>query len=390
MDSNQKDKYKTNEVSPFIWSVAIMNFVENIVSIIIFFVVLWNCYYNFSVFWSFLTILNILFYFGTHIYFQITFSKRFGTGPFILRVFMFLLITTPYRFWFNILTSPFRVVPDFHIIGAQKGGSTAIVNYIYQNNVHGPLSNFPTVSAYRKETFYFTKIYSFMGKPIPGYTYLYRMFFPTIFHKMLNPNIKYFEATPSNMKQYWLPKVLKKINPKSKIVCILRNPTKRAFSQYKWEVPMRKDTEFTTSFKTLVDWEIENYDQTYKDYYNDELPDSGYPPSGYYFYDCLTRGKYVDQIKQYAKFFGKENIYVMFLENLSADPVNEMKGLFKFLDLPEIDVIPIDKSKQNKSPIEIDEYLDDEDVEKLDNYFRKYNIELAKYLNCELPENWAQ
>merc|ERR1711975_27308 len=99
--------------------------------------------------------------------------------------------------------------------------------------------------------------------------------------------------------------------------------------------------DITSSFKNIVKWEQENFENHFKDFCKDDAPINKYgfsicPNTNYFFNSILYRGKYVDQIKQYCKFFGKENVYVTFLEYLCADPVQEMNKLFQFLEVQPI------------------------------------------------------
>src|SRR5947209_2240904 len=123
------------------------------------------------------------------------------------------------------ITSPLRLLPDFLIIGTQRGGTTSLYNYLIARPGVGPASV--------KELHYFDKKFH---KGIPWY----RAHFPLSVQKY------YYEFTHKRVfvsgeaSAYYIfhphvPKRVAKVLPHVKLIVMLRNPVDRAYSQYNFE-----------------------------------------------------------------------------------------------------------------------------------------------------------
>ena len=132
---------------------------------------------------------------------------------------------------FRLLTSPFRVLPDFVIIGAHKSGTTSLYDFITQH---------PSIeSASEKEPCYFSTKYKFGSL-------WYRSNFPTELSKYLlaKKDGKFYtgEATTSYLFHPSSAYRMKKMLPNIKLIVILRNPVDRAYSNYNYSVKYNKET----------------------------------------------------------------------------------------------------------------------------------------------------
>src|SRR5689334_8975756 len=120
-------------------------------------------------------------------------------------------------------TSQLRLLPDFIIIGAQKGGTTSLYNYLIEH----PLIK----SARRKEVHYFDRNFH------KGVSW-YKAFFPTSLEKYYAENIlkKDFITGEGSPEYLFYPHCAEKavrVLPQAKIIALLRNPVDRAYSQYR-------------------------------------------------------------------------------------------------------------------------------------------------------------
>ena len=126
------------------------------------------------------------------------------------------------------LTSPIRLLPDFLIIGAQKGGTTSLYNYVQAQPCVAP--------AARKEVHFFDRRLN-LNK---GLTW-YRGHFPTRVeqysarHLRLQPFLT-GEATPEYLFLPHIPHIVARVLPVIKLILLLRNPVDRAYSQYQHAV----------------------------------------------------------------------------------------------------------------------------------------------------------
>ena len=155
----------------------------------------------------------------------------------------------------------------------------------------------------QKEVNFFTLDYKFKR----GLKY-----YSTYFNKNISDNpIAIGESSPGYL---CYPDVHKKIYTnlgKIKIVKILRDPIKRALSQY-WHNRRLLKESYTE--KEIVDKYL---DITYK------------PGKKGYF----SRGVYYNDVKKYIELFGKENIHIIIFEKLLKNQKQELQKLYSFLNL---------------------------------------------------------
>ncbi|MEX0797213.1 MAG: sulfotransferase domain-containing protein, partial [Acidimicrobiia bacterium] len=130
------------------------------------------------------------------------------------------------------LTARWRVVPDFVIIGCQRGGTSSLYRYL---GMHPEIS--PSL---RKETEYFTAKF-------PEGESWYRAHFPlALRHRIataLGKRRLAFEATPDYLVDPRAPARCHALLPDARIVVMLREPGERALSQFHHNVRHRFETE---------------------------------------------------------------------------------------------------------------------------------------------------
>lgn len=117
------------------------------------------------------------------------------------------------------------------------------------------------------------------------------------------------EATPIYMYQKNALEHLSAFDPKPKLIFVLREPSQRAHSQFRFNK-----------------YRLGNipYEQTYDNYLEEVRNTSS---------DPLKRGMYIEYIKQWIAAFGEASIYILQLEQLQRNRVNEMKKLSAFLKI---------------------------------------------------------
>src|SRR5947208_4822180 len=120
------------------------------------------------------------------------------------------------------VTAPIRLLPDFLVIGAQRGGTTSLYHYLQAH---------PCIKlANTKDTHFFDKKYN------KGLTW-YRGHFPIWLEKAYAQQVRrqtfvMGEASPSYLFHPHVPKRVKQALPHVKLIVLLRNPVDRAYSQY--------------------------------------------------------------------------------------------------------------------------------------------------------------
>src|SRR5712691_894851 len=120
------------------------------------------------------------------------------------------------------LTAPVRLLPDFLLIGTQRGGTTSLCHYLRAH----PCITTATIS----DTHFFDKKYS------RGLAW-YRGHFPTHVEKYYAQRLRerafvIGEACSSYLFYPHTSKRVASILPRVKLIILLRNPVDRAYSQY--------------------------------------------------------------------------------------------------------------------------------------------------------------
>lgn len=211
---------------------------------------------------------------------------------------------------FHRLTTPWRALPDFLIVGTQKGGTTSLFNYLIQHpQVLSPL---------RKELKFFDSNF-FRGLS------WYRAHFP-LKSKLRAAQALTGEASPYYMYHPTAPERIQSALPSVKIIAILRNPVDRAYSHYQHMVRVGRED---LSFEQALEAEPERLAGEAEKI----AADPAYPQYRHIQYSYLERGRYVDQVQKLSRLFPKENILILKSEDLYTEPANIMSATFTFLGL---------------------------------------------------------
>ncbi|TFF90862.1 MAG: hypothetical protein EU548_00850 [Promethearchaeota archaeon] len=184
--------------------------------------------------------------------------------------------------------------PDFIGIGAMKAASGWIFRCI---ELHPEVSE-----ATPKELHFFSKPYNYEK----GIKYYY-----SIFKKHPPGKIK-GEYTPAYMSYKHVASRIHEHLPNVKLIACLRNPVDRAYSQYRYNI------QEGGRFKIY-----KNFEETIR---KDK--------------DILKRGFYFQQLKPYFKLFPKENILILFFEDIKKDPIKFVQKIYEFLELKDTNFIP--------------------------------------------------
>ncbi|RDV27496.1 sulfotransferase [Alteromonas aestuariivivens] len=186
-------------------------------------------------------------------------------------------------------TAPFTV--DFIGIGSGKCGST----WIYENIVKHPEISDVNL----KELNYFSDLY-----PEHDFSW-YQSQFGTKDDGLIKG-----EFSVTYLAHPEAPKRIKKHFPNAKLIAIVRNPVKRAFSNYLHSI-RKGDISPSLSFS---------------DYIKDE--------------DNLAPGRYHEYLKNFYDVFPKEQILVIVLEEFLRDIPTGMRQIYQHIGVKDIDYLP--------------------------------------------------
>ena len=195
----------------------------------------------------------------------------------------------------------FMPLPNTIIVGAPKSGSSSVYWW---------LSSHPEVCASKtKETHFFDdEINPRFNASANVLHHGIDRYLPYFEHCSVDAKV-IMEATPIYMYQKNALKHLSAFEQRPRIIFILREPSERAHSQFRFNK-----------------YRLGNIpiDKTYVDYLNETRSTNA---------DPLKRGEYIEYIDQWREMFGEDNIYVLQLEKVLKHKVTEMKSLADFLGI---------------------------------------------------------
>jgi len=236
---------------------------------------------------------------------------------------------------------------NFLIIGAQKAGTTSLYEYLDQH---------PDIFMSKpKEPHFFADD----NKYSKGLEY-YSKFFAECKEEIMIGDASTSYSTYLNCKK--IIQRIYKFNPKIKLIYILRNPISRAYSSYWWNIRMQAEP---LSFEEALKQE-EN--RIHKD--NAEEFDR---------WSYKKRGLYSYIIKQYLKYFPKENLKVILLEDLKTSAIKTCNDIFEFLSVKKFDVTSLDDDQINKAALPTNKFVQrflskPGIILNFTSYFLKYTI----------------
>jgi hypothetical protein len=266
------------------------------------------------------------------------------------------------------ITAPLRLLPNFLIIGTQRGGTTSLYNYLIARPGVGP--------AMVKELHFFDKKFN------KGLSW-YRAHFPSSIQKYSYQFTHKQTFVTGEASAYYLfhphaPKRVAKVLPHVKLIVMLRNPIDRAYSQYNFEVDLGREA---LSFEDAIEREEERISKEREKM----LADEGYVSFDYSRYSYLARGIYADQLQTWMSLFPKEQFLMLKSEDFYADPVNALEHTSKFLNLPELET----HEKQKKYRLHnynTTSYpkMNPDTRKRLAEYFEPHNARLYDLLGVDL------
>ncbi len=253
--------------------------------------------------------------------------------------------------------------PDFIILGAQKAGTTSLHYYLDQ---HPDMSG-----SYPKEVNFFNRDFYF-GKNSENYEKHFRGL----------GTMKYFESTPEYLYTPDTNKVMHDLYPDLKLIVLLRDPVKRAYSAWNMykdfldknqvDVMIKSEPcrdgnllykklyegrEVFPSFRECIDIELDMIKSG-----------EGFEPA------LLRRGLYLDQLNNYWNIFGKEKILILGFNDLVKDTDNTLKKITNFLGIQDIGWSFLEKEPRNIRSYS--EPILESDKKILEDFYRQSNEEL--------------
>ncbi len=252
---------------------------------------------------------------------------------------------------YRYVTNSIRLLPDFIIIGAQKGGTTSLYRYLSEHPA--------VVPSYKKEVHYFDLNYQ------EGLSW-YRSQFPLTLERKENHLTG--EASPYYLYHPHVPKRVAQLVPNVKLIALLREPASRAYSHYYHEVKNKRDP---LSFEEAIDAEEERLSGELEKM----LADENYYSYNHQRYSYLDRGIYIDQLLAWERYFDRSQMLVLSSEELFNESTQAFDKVLDFLGLPKW--YPEFKQHYANTYPDIGEAL----LERLKNFYTPHNERLFDHLN---------
>lgn len=207
----------------------------------------------------------------------------------------------------------------------------------------------------------------------------WRVYYPTQRQKN-----KYAEQHGLALTPYLVPDLdwmerthnLSQIQPNTKIVLILRDPVKRFYTHWKWEVfisgkKCASTLSFLGSFNTYIDAALDIF------------------PEGRMYTavnsDPLRLGIYWKPLSYWIKCFGLNNLLVIDAENYFANRSQTLKEIYSFVGLQNFEC-PVSDHKVNENLLFLPP-ADEGSIQKLIDFYQPYNEKLWTLL--ERKFDWS-
>jgi hypothetical protein len=217
---------------------------------------------------------------------------------------------------FRFLTSSFRHLPHFLIIGTSKAGKHSVLSYLNQH---------PDIKAGTKHNvgvYYFDTTFEYKSLS------WYKSHFPSKFSKFKIIG----EASGTYLNHPLAPQRIKKTLPQVKLINFFRNPVDRAYSAYNhsskfgWE---------HSSFDVAVESEIKRINLMND---NPESTINNIDSVNFLQFSYLRHGHYASNLENWFNYFEKNQFRHFSTEDLDQNYDKIMNSLFVFFNLSEINL----------------------------------------------------
>jgi len=241
-----------------------------------------------------------------------------------------------------------RALPDAVILGAMKSGTSSLHHYlVQQESVIEPL---------RKEVHYFDVNFA------RGESW-YRAHFGREGEPGLN-----LDSSPYYLFHPAVPLRLHALLPQARLIVLLRDPVRRAYSHYWHERDKGRET---LSFEDAIAAEAERLGNA-----QERLADGTLERSReHQHFSYLARGRYAEQLERWFALFPRGQLLVLRFEDLAREPLEVLNVTLDFLGLPRAAAVSLEARNTRRYPP-----LADATATRLQGYFEPHNQRLEALL----------
>ncbi len=255
-----------------------------------------------------------------------------------------------------------RALPDFLILGVQRGGTTSLYNYLCQH---------PWVAAASgKELHFFDNQYE---PTLASYRAHFPLKYRLVLHRRRKRGFSRQRALTGEASPYYLyhPLVPQRVAahlPQARLIALLRNPAERAVSHYWHEHRKgREPLEMLAAFEA----EAERIAPEWQAVASGQVPHSPILQRHSY----LSRGHYAEQLERWWAHFPRPQLLVLRSEDLFEKPQTVFEQVEAFLGLPHYTGMhfrPLNAGQYVEPPPAVSRFLRD--------YYAPHNARLQALL----------
>ncbi len=260
------------------------------------------------------------------------------------------------------ILSPFRVLPDFLIIGTQKGGTNSLYRY---------LRDHPAVLPARKGIHYFNR------RMHLGLSW-YRAHFPlrvSAWHcRHKHGACSTGEGTANYLFHPLAAERAARTVPHARIIALLRDPAVRAYSHYQHNARRGRET---LSFREALDAEPARTAPELAQL----TANPAYVATNLEHFAYRAGGYYAEQLDRWYQHFSARQILVLRSEDLFSKPEEVYLQTTRFLNLPDAPLPEFEAHNSGGGYAGLDPAVENE----LRTHYRPWNERLARLLRTSEP-----
>lgn len=247
-------------------------------------------------------------------------------------------------------------LPDFLIIGAQKGGTTFLYHLLCQHPYVEPAAT--------KEVHFFDINFD------RGVEWYRSRFSPPT--QKEGRKVLTGESSPYYIYHPHAAQRAAQVVPGVRLIALLRNPVDRAFSDYNHKAREGRES---LSFEEAIASEEERL----RGEKERMLADETYSSPNYRRFSYLSRGVYVDQLEDWRGYFDEGQLLVLKSEDFFEDPQAVFERVLEFLGLPYQGTGVTGERNEGEY-----DQMDPATRRRLEDYFEPHNKRLYDFLGVDL------
>ena len=266
----------------------------------------------------------------------------------------FGLLETGRRAELRLRSRDARALPDAMIIGAMKSGTSSLHYYLTQHpQVIAPL---------RKEVHYFDLNFE-----------REESWYRTNFGREGQDGVN-IDSSPYYLFHPLVPQRAHALVPGTKLIVLLRDPVRRAYSHYWHERDKGREP---LSFEDAIAAEPDRIGREHERLVRGEIERS----AAHQYFSYLARGRYAEQLGRWLQFYPREQLLILRFEDLVQDPLALTNEALAYLGLPVLGSAKLEPRNTRKYPP-----IDPATAARLRDYFVPYDAALAQLLGR--PVRW--